>query len=542
MAANPGQTVDATQNITGTPFTLPIGLLFRNGIPPVAAGVPTQPVLPNTGSITDTANAFLPNLKTGYVESWTAGIQREIRKDNVIEVRYVGNRGHQLWRQVNLNEQNLFENGALNEFKLAQANVLANLAAGRGFTMKYFGAGTGTNPLPILFKNIQSPTFSPGVAADVNNPAHYASTLWANTTILAPLNPLNPNPGAGQCCGGFWGLFSGTTNESLFAPNRAAWGVPSNFFVVNPGKRGGSFLINNGAQSWYDALTFEFRRRLSRGLLVQSNYTFGKALSNEFASSSVVFDQPATLRDYHLRKDVSPFDITQGFKTNFIYELPFGRGKQFLSSSKGIVNGLLGDWVFNGNIRIQSGSPFSFGNVQLVGMSKKDLQHAIGIYRNQLNSDNSPFSGQVYFLPLDIRLNTFRANNTTFTSAGAVYTQGAPIGRFIAPAGFANCQQGIVGGCGFNNLVLKGPAFFRFDLSLAKKIKFTERLNLEMRAEALNAFNNINFLVGAAGNDVNVPGGLGSGLFARYTAAYQDISTTNDPGGRLVQLVLRLNF
>jgi len=99
-----------------------------------------------------------------------------------------------------------------------------------------------------------------------------------------------------------------------------------------------------------------------------------------------------------------------------------------------------------------------------------------------------------------------------------------------------------VGGCGYNNLVLKGPSFFRFDLSLAKKIKFTERMNLEMRAEALNAFNNINWLVGAAGNDVNVPGGLTSGLFGRYTAAYQDISTTNDPGGRLIQLVLRLNF
>ena len=47
---------------------------------------------------------------------------------------------------------------------------------------------------------------------------------------------------------------------------------------------------------------------------------------------------------------------------------------------------------------------------------------------------------------------TFQGNNVTFTSAGAVYTQGAPTGRFIAPAGFGNCQQGVVGGCGFNNL------------------------------------------------------------------------------------------
>jgi hypothetical protein len=541
MAANPGQTIDASQSTSGTPFPLATGVYFRNGIPAIAAGVPTQPNLPNTGFITDSANAFAPNLKTGYVESWTLGIQREIKKDNVVEIRYVGNRGHQLWRQVDLNEQVMFENGTLNEFRLAQQNVLANLKNLGIFDMKYRGPGTGTVPLPILFKEIQSTTVS-GAAADVNNPAHYTSTLWGNSTVLAGLNPLNPNPGAGRCCAGFWGVITSTANEATFGPNRAAWNVPLNFFIVNMNKRGGSFLINNGGQTWYDAVTLEVRRRLSKGLLVQSNYTLGKALGNTFASSSVVFDQPATLRDYHLRKGVSPFDITQGFKTNFIYELPFGRGRQFMGSSKGIVNGLLGDWTVNGNIRIQSGSPFSFGNVQLVGMTAKELQKAIGVYRGQPNSDNSPFTKEVFFLPLDIRLNTFRANNTSFTSAGAVYTQGAPTGRFIAPPGFGNCQQGIVGQCGYNNLVLKGPAFFRFDLSIAKKIKFTERMNLEMRAEALNAFNNINWLVGAAGNDVNAIGGFGAGTFARYTAAYQDISTTNDPGGRLVQLVLRLNF
>src|SRR5207244_10797760 len=100
----------------------------------------------------------------------------------------------------------------------------------------------------------------------------------------------------------------------------------------------------------------------------------------------------------------------------------------------------------------------------------------------------------------------------------------APTGRVIAPSGFGNCIQGYAGQCGYNNLVVKGPSFFRFDLSLAKKIKFTERMNLEMRAEALNAFNNINFLVGTAASDVNGGGTLSSSFFGRYTAAYQDTS------------------
>jgi hypothetical protein len=529
MEANPGLTLSATQNITGSPYGLTFGNLFRNGLPAPPATLPGQPTYPFTGTITDSANAFLPDLKTGYVESWSLGIQREINKDNVFEVRYIGNRGHKLWRQTNLNEINVFENGFANEFRLAQANVLQNLATGNGFNMRYRGPGTGTFPLPIMVRFLTA-NLNPNLTAS------YAGALFANTTLLGSLNPLNPSPL------GLAGTLNSTANEATFGPNRIASGVPVNFFVVNQGKRGGAFLVDNNFQTWYDAVTLEFRRRFSDGLLLQANYTFGKALVNGYASNSDLFDQPATLRDFHLRKNVAPFDITQAFKTNFIYELPFGRGKRFAPDANGLLNGFLGDWSFNGNVRIQSGSPFSLGNVQLIGMTAKELQDAIGIYRNQANSDGSPNTREVYLLPADIRLNTFRANNTTFTAAGAVYTQGAPSGRFIAPAGFGNCQQGFAGQCGFNNLVLKGPSFFRFDLSLTKKIRFSERMNLEMRAEALNAFNNINWLVGSAANDVNALGGLGAATFGRFTAAYQDISTTNDPGGRLIQLVLRLNF
>jgi hypothetical protein len=375
--------------------------------------------------------------------------------------------------------------------------------------------------------------------------ALYSNALFANTTLLGFLNPLNPNTGGGGSPAlgftGMAGLFAGTANESLFANNKIAAGIPANFWLVNPGKRGGAFLIDNSGETWYNAMTVEFRRRMSRGLLTQISYTFGKAMVNNYASSSGVFDQPATLRDMSLRRGVAPFDITHGFKANFIYELPVGRGRQFLSGTNGWVDKLIGGWGFNGNIRVQSGTPFSFGNVQLVGMTQDELQDAIGIYRNQPDADGIT-RGNVFFLPEDIRLNTFRANNTTFTAAGARFTQGTPEGRFIAPAGFGNCAQVFLGSCGFNNLVLKGPAFFRSDLSVVKKINFTETMNLELRGEFLNAFNNINFIVGNASNDVNAIGGFAAETFGRYTAAYQDISTTNDPGGRLVQLVLRFNF
>jgi hypothetical protein len=549
--ANPGGTI--TTNRSLNLGNLPVGTYLRQG-PFAVPAFPAAPTYPNTGLLTDGVNAFDPNLKIGYVESWSIGVQREIKKDNVIEIRYVGNRGHNLWRQIDLNgngDVNIIENGVFNEFKLAQQNLLANIAAGRGLNFRYFGAGTGTSPLPITLAYFtgQGPgTLDPNLAASYTSALGSGTGNFASTTYTNLMNPLNPNPlgfgsqlssttfdnrrtPAGQPCFGLTncGLASatafGATGLGLF---------PYNMFLANAGKRGGSFVVNNTAQSWYDGLTIEFRRRLSAGLLVQSSYTFGKALSNTYASSSSVFDQPSTLRNLWLRKGVTPFDIRNGFKTNFIYEVPVGKGRMFLSSANKWVDAIAGGWGFNGNIRIQSGNPFSLGNVQLVGITRGQLENLVKSYRDP--------DGFIYVFPKDIRDNTVKAFNVGITAAGASYTQGAPTGRFIAPAGFGNCPQSFTGQCGFANLVLHGPRFTRFDLSVAKKIRFSENINVEMRLEMLNAFNNINFLVGSAANDVNTLGSFTASSFGRMTAAYQDTSTTNDPGGRIGQLVLRLNF
>jgi hypothetical protein len=557
VGANPGGTI--TTNRSLTLGNLPVGTYLRTGAPFAPAAFPSTPTYPNNGLITDSVNAFDPNLKIGYVESWSFGIQREIKKDNVFEIRYTGNRGHKLWRQLELNELNLVENGLGAELQLAQQNLLANMANGRGAQLRYQGPGTGTFPLPILFGYFQAvaPTLANASAcatvATCN--ALYASGNWASSTFTGPLNPLGAQPLL------FVNGLSSTSFENRRTPlGQACFGLtgcvglglfPYNQLTVNPGKRGSPFVINNSGETWYDAVTVEFRRRFAKGLLIQSSYTFGKSLSNTYASSSAVFDQPATLRNLWLKKGVTNFDIRHGFKANFIYELPVGKGKTFLSSANGFLDRLVGGFAFNGNIRVQSGIPFNFnapnglfdyggtiqqntGNFQLVGMTAKDLQRLIGVYRDP--------DGFIYLLPKDIRDNTVKAFNIGLTATGPVYTgNGAPSGRYIAPAGL-NCFQSYIGQCGFSNLILHGPRFTRFDLSLAKKIRFTESVNLELRMEMLNAFNNINFQPGAAANDVNGLGNVNNSAFGRMTSAYQDLSTTSDPGGRVGQVVVRLNF
>ena len=192
---------------------------------------------------------------------------------------------------------------------------------------------------------------------------------------------------------------------------------------------------------------------------------------------------------------------------------------------------------------------FDLGNVQLVGMTRNELQKALKIRQGVVvDATGAPVltngrqTPATYFLPQDIVENTIRAANVSATSATGYGSRGVPTGRYIAPANSGGCIEQFTSQCGSNHLILYGPRFTRFDLSAIKRIKITERVNFEFRAEFLNAFNNINFLVGSAANDVNGIGNFSSADFGRTLNAYQDTSTTNDPGGRLIQLVGRINF
>ena len=530
LAANPGANTSVTRSVALG--NLPAGTLLRDITAATSlAAAPGGPTFPlKSASVNDSINVFDPNLKLGSVRSWTFGFQRELTRDTVFEIRYVGNRGIDLWRQYHINEVNVLENKFVDEFRLAQQNLAANVAAGRGNTYRYAGAGTGTSPLPTILAYFSGVNpANAGACGGTGQPtcaALYNSSNFTSNTFLSTLSPNQANPQSFALS-----LF----NDAGRRTNATNAGLPANFFIVNPNFLGGTvpqgaWVVDNSTRTWYDALQLEVRRRMSKGLLIQGNYTFSKSLSNMFASSSSVSSNFTTLRDKNLDKAASPFDIRHSLKANWIYELPFGRGRAWLGEANGLVDKLAGGWSVHGAFRMQSGSPFNFGNVQLVGMTAKELQDSLEIRKDP--------GGIVYFLPDDIITNTQRAWSTTATG----FSGTAPTGRYLAPPGSNGCVQSYAGQCGFANLVLYGPRFVRTDLSVVKKIKFTETANLEFRTEFLNAFNNINFKVGSAGNTVTTVTNFSATAFGRTTTAYQDISTTNDPGARMIQFVLRINF
>jgi len=116
-----------------------------------------------------------------------------------------------------------------------------------------------------------------------------------------------------------------------------------------------------------------------------------------------------------------------------------------------------------------------------------------------------------------------------------------------ATANLAVFQPCSVAGALCSKPYFTGPSFFLADISLVKTTKITERVNFEMRMEALNAFNDADFYwaTGPGSSPVTIStqsnrfGLMGS---TNTNGAYSDINTTQDPGGRVVQLVGRINF
>ena len=187
FGANQGILVNLNRdNATGNLGPLPLLLRNTSALALPAAPAVTYPQAPST--FTNAVNMFDANLQMPYTQSYTVGWQRKLGPDTAFELRYVGSRHRQDWETVNINEISITDNGFVGEFRKAQANLQANIAAGRGKTFAYTGAA-GTSPLPTF-----AAFFERVPASQANDPTKYASTQWTNSTNLGFLAAMNPNP------------------------------------------------------------------------------------------------------------------------------------------------------------------------------------------------------------------------------------------------------------------------------------------------------------------------------------------------------------
>jgi hypothetical protein len=443
----------------------PSGVLPAGGVPlpPVAF---TMPITDRQNFLANPNNslwAIEPNLRIPYVQQWSIGYEREISRNTAFEIRYVANHAVKVWRANNFNEINIFENGFLQEFLNAQKNLAA-----RGGTS--FAPGcAGCVALPIFDKFFTQSGLPTGQTT---------AGQYSNATSISNLN--NNNVGT---------LANTLAFSTTFRLNRenVALGIPANFFAANP-NAAGITLLGNDSMSNYHSLQAEIRRRFSGGLQFQADYTFSKALTNAagaFGNNQSDLTSWRTLRDKELDYMRSNQDQTHRFVFNSIYDLPFGRGRRYLSSANGFVDRVLGGWTA-GSIVVWATRPpwfvasnratvnqFNAANnpAQLLGISFEEFKKNIGVFRHPTG---------VYFINPDL------LNITTNPTTGAFVSSQIKPGLLGAP------PPGFFGNFPINSL--NGPRYFNIDASLVKRIPITETVKGELKTTFINILNNPNFV------------------------------------------------
>ncbi len=336
----------------------------------------------------------------------------------------------------------------------------------------------------------------------------YTGSNWTNTGITGEMVFIDPDPFAAAAD------LDGTNS---FRQNAIAAGFAPNFFVVNPAVNANS-VTDSGAFSDYHALQIDYRRRLSRGLSASLNYQYAREGGSAFDGF------------LHGRTMVPGGNVRHAIKTQWDWTLPVGRGQRYGTDMGAWLDGLVGGWSFKGVGRVQART-LDFGNVRLVGMTPDELQ---SVYSFDIRVDPDTGLEDVFMLPEDIILNTRRAFSVSSTSLSGYGSLGEPEGRYIAPANFDGCIQIVAGDCAPRTLLVRTPWFVRFDVGVSKRFALKGASSVEVAFEVLNLLDNINF------NPVANPG-TSANIF-RVTSAYTDASNTYDPGGRLGQLMFRINW
>ncbi|MBV9223933.1 MAG: TonB-dependent receptor, partial [Acidobacteriaceae bacterium] len=321
--------------------------------------------------------------------------------------------------------------------------------------------------VPAVLYTGQTATFQNGFPPSVN-PAIPANGIIANPTLTQQYNVVNPgfkNPYVES-----WNLavqqalpwkfvldtayvanhgVDSVVNYNLnagFVPGAGVNGRPLYAAFKRPADTN---LLFAPFSTSYNSLQVKFDRRFS-DLNITTAYTFGKGLGFQDGDDGGLYFYVNQRRNYAR----NTFDRKHTFVQSYVYDLPFGPGKRFLTS--GLMGNIFGGWRATGILTLMSGSPFTV-----------------------------TASGTALNMP---------GNTQTANQIAPVQILGGvgPNSPWFSPSSFAPpTAAGVYGNTGRN--IFDGPGLFNLDASLAKVIRYKERYSLEVRGEAFSLTNTPQF-------------------------------------------------
>jgi Carboxypeptidase regulatory-like domain len=410
--------------------------LFTNGV------INSSPTVDNS-ALTLAKPSFFPAPRVGIAWSPFGSKKTVIRAGAGMYYALIDNLSYRL-----------DQNGPFNTVEASKSATVAEIE------------GTGTLPAPKVIPsgvqpNLQTPTvisydlkierqILPSTTLSVgyigSHGYHEMLSIDANVPSNVVICPASPCP-AGYPSGAYFYY------ASLATP---LTGTPA---LANPAVANTTHWFSEGVSS-YNGLEVDVNHTFSHGLQIRGVYTYSKALDDgDSMNTSVATNSPAFVSNplNPLQSDYgrASFDVRSAAVINATYDLPFGRRTG--SGDSRWWNGAFGNWQISGIETLVSGLPFT---PQLSYNPSND-----GDSRNPVRPSLNPaFTGSI--------------------------VEGGP-GQYFDPNAFIQPLANTYGNAPRN--FLQGPGLAETDFSVSKKFLFTERINLQFRAELFNIFNRTNF-------------------------------------------------
>jgi hypothetical protein len=400
---------------------------------------------------------------------------------------------------------------------------------------------------------------APDLIMDVAYVGTHSQNLRSNYDAVNTLNPKFFSLG---------GALNTPISASTLAPPYA--GFPSNAIVAQallPFPQYFGFntdgQLENLGQSTYNALEAQLTRRFRNGLNLMASYTWSKTLTN--ADSALPFfatlhqgGAPQNVFNPQGDKAISNQDLPQNFVISYVYELPFGKNKKFLSNNK-LLDRALGGWSVSGIQRYESGQPLAFGCATGVpaynDCIREDYLPGESSFSQAWKSKHGNFvpitpdafsngyPGIPMFNPLD----------TAFGHVTPAFDDPNSAQNLTARGTYAFGNSPRVDGS------IRMGAYLSEDFNLMKRTRITEGSDLELQVNFLNAFNRHvwnrpgDLGLGDSSSPSNCPGPPsqclpnGNGLGGTFGVVnWSDFSTTGGGGyllfPRRIQLQLKYEF
>jgi hypothetical protein len=445
-------------------------------IPFVSDGVPYGLPLGEFNIVID------PNLKTPYSIQYNFGFQHEFPQGYILRANYVGRLGRRLLAEADASQLVDFpDNTGQSNQKMsgAMAGMTTQLRNNKGLGAKNDILSLSPQP---WFEDV----LAPGVGA---------ANGFANNTQLVAYEAY-PYPQRGDFADTMYVLSA----IGILPPNV---GMPSQF--------AGNTIWTNKGSSGYNGMLVTLHKNAGYGLQFDINYTWSHSIDNvSFTANSIAsssgFGYICDVNRPRECRGNSDFDVTNYLNGNFIYALPFGRGKSLATAAPLWLNEVIGGWSVSGLPSWHTGLAYeAFSNAFVAGFANDapaTLTGPIGLLKTHVNGG-----------------------------------QGAPLNAFSNPTGALGAFTGPTGfDIGTRNN-LRGPGYFNLDLGLGKTFPiYEDKVNLKFRADAFNSTNHPNFATPSA-SDITEQSGVPFGTITSTVTP-----PSSDQAARVLQVSLRLEF